>query len=137
MKLRAMLLGAIPGLLLAGCGGGGDSKFFVGTWHGQSEGIGLTLLVGSESTEGGTTHLQGTLSSNKMVCLSSGPVAGTVVDKAVQLSAHGSGSRSRFTLVDIAGELMGDKIMGTLTMSGDNQNEEMCDFDKAPIVLHK
>jgi hypothetical protein len=32
---------------------------------------------------------------------------------------------------------MGDKIMGTLTMSGDNQNEEMCDFEKAPIVPHE
>jgi hypothetical protein len=135
MRLSAMLLGA--GLLLAGCGDGSDPGFFVGTWQADSAAIRLTLRVTNQVESMGATRLEGTLSSNKLACLNNGPLAGTVVDKTVQLSAHGSGTGSRFTLVDITGELMGSTIMGSLTMSGDNQNEEMCIFDRAPIVLHK
>jgi hypothetical protein len=135
MRLSAMLLGA--GLLLGGCGDGADPGFFVGTWQADSANIRLTLQVTNQVTAMGTIDLQGTLSSNKLVCLNNGPLHGTVVDKTVQMAAQGSGNGSRFTLVDIAGELMGSTITGTLTMSGDNQNEEMCDFDRVPIVLHK
>jgi hypothetical protein len=135
MRLSAMLL--VAGLLLGGCGGGADPGFFVGTWQADSANIRLTLQVSHQGESMGNIILEGKVSSNKLACLNDGPLFGRVMDKAVQLSAQGSGSRSRFTLLDIAGELTGETITGTLTMSGDNQDEEMCDFDRAPIVLHK
>ena len=117
---------------LGGCGDGADPGFFVGTWQADSANIRLTLQVTNQDSSRGTIELQGTLSSNKLVCLNNGPLYGKVVDMTVQIAAHGSGNGSRFTLVDIAGELTGSTITGTLTMSGDNQNEEMCDFDRRP-----
>ena len=48
---------------------------------------------------------------------------------------NSSNNFARFSAVRSDG--INDTIMGTLTMSGDNQNEEMCVFDRAPIVLHK
>jgi hypothetical protein len=136
MKLSAMFLTAVSSLGLAGCGGS-DAGFFVGTWRGESDGIGLTLEITEEVPQEGTSHLQGTLSSNRLVCLDRGRLAGTALDGAVKLSAHGTGTRSGFTLVDISGQLMGTTIMGTLTMKGDSQNLEPCNLDMAPIVLRK
>jgi hypothetical protein len=133
MKNKACILLALP-ILLAACGGG-DSPIFVGTWRGQSGPTSLVVQVSEEVSQAGALHLQGTVSSGRLACLENGPLAGMATDKTVKLSGHGSGRRSGITLVDISGERMGNTITGTLTMSGDNQNDEMCDFENAPIVL--
>ncbi len=137
MRRSAILLAAVPGLLLVACGGGDEPGFFVGTWRGETAGIALSLQVSSQVVEGGTTHLQGALSSGRLACLENGPLAGTVVDGLVTLAAHGTGRRSSLTVVDVIGQLSGITINGTLTMSGDNQPDEMCDFAQAPIAFQK
>jgi hypothetical protein len=135
MKSSARLLLALP-VLLGACGGG-DSPLFVGTWRGTSGTTILNLQITEEVAQADTMHLQGVVNSGRLACLENGRLAGVVTDKTVKLSGHGSGRRSGITLVDISGELMGDKITGTLTMSGDDQNDEQCDFDNAPIVLQR
>jgi hypothetical protein len=133
MKSNTRVLLALP-VLLAACGDG-DSTLLVGSWKGMSGTTILNLQVTEEVSQAGTLHLQGVVNSGRLACLENGRLAGMVMDKAVKLSGHGSGRRSGITLVDISGELMGDRITGTLTMSGDNQNDEQCDFENAPIVL--
>jgi hypothetical protein len=123
-------------LLVAGCGGDGESKF-VGTWSGATPGLGLTIAITDEVPEGDTLRLQGHINSAKKLCLVDGPMAGTAMNDTVKLSSHGTGTRSRLTLVDISGQLTGDKIMATLTMKGDTSNEEQCAFDQTPIVFQK
>jgi hypothetical protein len=136
MKPSAILLG-VAALVGFGCGGDEKPSFWVGTWKGEGAGVSLLLHVYEEIPRDGITHLLGAVSSIKLVCLNRGPGAGTVTEGKIQLAAQGSGSRSGLTLVDFAGELMGDKVTGSLTMTGDDQNEEKCDFDKTPVTFQK
>jgi hypothetical protein len=137
MKLSRTLLAGVAAVLGGGCSGDSDPGRFVGNWRGAAGDVGLALEVGNESAAGGTVHLQGTISTGRLVCLNKGPMAGTVTNNTVQLSGHGSGTRSSLTLFDVVGELKDDTISGTLTLKGDSTNEEMCVLDKVPVSFQK
>ncbi|WNG31255.1 hypothetical protein F0U62_50070 [Cystobacter fuscus] len=116
-------------LALTGCGGSGLD----GTWKGEAAGWSVTVVLDESTAQSGTSYFTGTVSSNKPACFTNGTAAATLVNgKTAQILSSSAGSTSSTTVVDISGELSGDKIVGYLEATS---TAAECDTDRTAITL--
>ncbi|WNG43356.1 hypothetical protein F0U60_04040 [Archangium minus] len=123
----------IPCLALAviGCGGGSGLE---GTWKGDAAGWSVTVVLNESVEQNGTAVYSGTVSSNKSTCFNNGTAVGTLVNESsATVSSSASGSASSTTILEITGEVSGDKLTGYLEAVSSNTAE--CDLDRTAITL--
>lgn len=101
-----------------------------GTWHGTVAEMKVEAKI--ETDLDGV--FQGVLTLGEPTCFNSGALSGSLSSTSVRMVAHGSGTTTQNTYVQISGELSDDTITGLFTMLGDMR---ACNIDKAAITLSR
>ena len=117
-------------LAVSGCGG---SNALGGTWKGEASGWSVTVVLNQSIEQNGTSYYTGTVSTNKPACFTNGTASATLVNNSsATVATSGSGSASSTTIIQITGEVSGNKLAGYIEAIGDAAE---CRLERTAITL--